>query len=423
MMQAYERLIRYARIHTTSDENADTTPSAARQFDLSRLLAEEMTALGFQDVMVDEHAYTYGVVPASEGCGDWPSVGLIAHLDTAPDVSGEGVKPQLVPDYDGKDLPIGSRVLSPEQFPDLKKLIGHTLITTAGDTLLGADDKAGIAEILTACEEILEEKPPHGRIAVCFVPDEEIGHGAALLPLDRLGAEFAYTVDGGEPDEINYETFNAAEAVVDFHGVNVHPGSAKGIMRNASLLAMEFDSLLPAGERPEHTEGYEGFFHLTQMQGDVEKAQLHYIIRDHDADRFEFRKQTMAEKVLSLNRKYGEGAASLLIREQYPNMAEILSSHPEIIRRAEAAVRMAGLQPRCVPIRGGTDGAQLSFRGLPCPNLGTGGAAFHGPYEHISVQNMELCVRILKNLLLQPPHENKADRGSYDAAGRHFPAE
>ena len=423
MMQAYERLIRYARIHTTSDENADTTPSAARQFDLSRLLAEEMTALGFQDVMVDEHAYTYGVVPASEGCGDWPSVGLIAHLDTAPDFSGEGVKPQLVPDYDGKDLPIGSRVLSPEQFPDLKKLIGHTLITTAGDTLLGADDKAGIAEILTACEEILEEKPPHGRIAVCFVPDEEIGHGAALLPLDRLGAEFAYTVDGGEPDEINYETFNAAEAVVDFHGVNVHPGSAKGIMRNASLLAMEFDSLLPAGERPEHTEGYEGFFHLTQMQGDVEKAQLHYIIRDHDADRFEFRKQTMAEKVLSLNRKYGEGAASLLIREQYRNMAEILASHPEIIRRAGAAVRMAGLQPRCVPIRGGTDGAQLSFRGLPCPNLGTGGAAFHGPYEHISVQNMELCVRILKNLLLQPPHENRADRGSYDAAGRHFPAE
>ena len=290
MMQAYERLIRYARIHTTSDENADTTPSTARQFDLSQLLAREMTAMGFRDVMVDEHAYTYGVIPSSEGCGDWPSVGLIAHLDTAPDFSGEGVNPQLVSDYDGKDLPIGSRVLSPEQFPDLKAVIGHTLITTDGNTLLGADDKAGIAEILTACEEIMKENLPHGKIAVCFVPDEEIGHGAALLSLERLGAAFAYTVDGGNPAEINYETFNAAEAVVDFQGVNVHPGEAKGIMRNASLLAMEFDALLPAGERPEHTEGYEGFFHLTQMRGDVEKAQLQYIILDHDAERFEARK-------------------------------------------------------------------------------------------------------------------------------------
>ena len=405
-MQAYERLIRYARIHTTSDENADTTPSTARQFDLSQLLAREMTAMGFRDVMVDEHAYTYGVIPSSEGCGDWPSVGLIAHLDTAPVFSGEGVNPQLVSDYDGKDLPIGSRVLSPEQFPDLKAVIGHTLITTDGNTLLGADDKAGIAEILTACEEIMKENLPHGKIAVCFVPDEEIGHGAALLSLERLGAAFAYTVDGGNPAEINYETFNAAEAVVDFQGVNVHPGEAKGIMRNASLLAMEFDALLPAGERPEHTEGYEGFFHLTQMRGDVEKAQLHYIIRDHDAERFEARKQKMAENVRCLNVKYGEGAAALLIRDQYRNMAEILETHPEIIRRAEAAVRTAGLQPRCVPVRGGTDGAQLSFRGLPCPNLGTGGAAFHGPYEHISVQNMDLCVRILKNLLTQHPYEN-----------------
>ena len=405
-MQAYERLIRYARIYTTSDENAELTPSTARQFDLSHLLADEMNAMGFQEVTVDEHAYTYGIVPASEGCEDWPSIGLIAHLDTAPDFSGEGVKPQLVPDYDGKDLPIGSRLLSPEQFPDLKNLIGHTLITTDGTTLLGADDKAGIAEILTACEEIMEEHLPHGRIAVCFVPDEEIGHGAALLSLERLGAAFAYTVDGGDPEEINYETFNAAEAVVDFQGVNVHLGEAKGIMRNASLLAMEFDALLPAGERPEHTEGYEGFFHLTQMQGNVESAQLRYIIRDHDADRFEARKQKMAENVRSLNGKYGEGAASLQIREQYRNMAEVLASHPEIIRRAEDAVRMAGFQPRCVPVRGGTDGAQLSFRGLPCPNLGTGGAAFHGPYEHISVQNMDLCVRILKNLLLQPPRKN-----------------
>ena len=236
------------------------------------------------------------------------------------------------------------------------------------------------------------------------------GGQGAFTAAKRFGAAYAYTVDGGDPDEINYETFNAAEAVVDFHGVNVHPGEAKGIMRNASLLAMEFDALLPAHERPENTEGYEGFYHLTSMQGDVEKAQLRYIIRDHDADRFEVRKQKMEDIVRGLNEKYGDGAASLRIREQYRNMAEILAGHPEIIRRAEQAVRMAGLQPRCVPVRGGTDGSQLSFRGLPCPNLGTGGSAFHGPYEHISVQNMDLCVRILKNLLLQPPSEGWADR-------------
>ena len=408
-MQAYERLIRYARIHTTSCENADTTPSTTRQFDLAHVLEKEMHSIGFIDVGVDEHAYVYGIIPSSAECRNWPSIGLIAHLDTAPDFSGEGVNPQIVSDYDGKDILLGSRVLSPEQFPDLKKLIGHTLITTDGNTLLGADDKAGIAEILTACEEIVIENLPHGRIAVCFAPDEEIGHGASLLSLERLGAEFAYTVDGGAPNEINYETFHAAEAVLDFQGVNVHPGEAKGIMHNASLLAMEFDSLLPLSERPESTEGYQGFFHLTQMYGDVEKAQLRYIIRDHDAGHFEARKQMMAECAHNQNKKYGEGSVSLQIRDQYHNMAEILADHPGIIRRAEKAIRMAGLQPRCSPIRGGTDGAQLSFRGLPCPNLGTGGAAFHGPYEHISVQNMELCVRILKNILLQAPGKGETD--------------
>ena len=403
--QTEARLLRYAAITTQSKLSDNVWPTTACQRDLARVLYAELKALGVETCFDEEPCVLYARLRANHAGPDFP-IGLIAHLDTAPDFSGEGVKPQLVSDYDGKDLPIGSRVLSPEQFPDLKELIGHTLITTDGNTLLGADDKAGIAEILTACEEIMEEKLPHGRIAVCFVPDEEIGHGAALLSLERLGAAFAYTVDGGDPEEINYETFNAAEAVVDFQGVNVHPGEAKGIMRNASLLAMEFDALLPTGERPEHTEGYEGFFHLTQMEGDVEKARLHYIIRDHDADRFEARKQKLAENIHCLNRKYGEGAATLLIRDQYRNMAEILAEHPEIIQRAEEAVRTAGLQPRCVPVRGGTDGAQLSFRGLPCPNLGTGGAAFHGPYEHISVQNMDLCVRILKNLLLQPPHES-----------------
>ncbi|MBO5543433.1 MAG: peptidase T [Oscillospiraceae bacterium] len=402
-MKAYERLIRYARIHTTSDENSDTTPSTERQFDLARTLADEMKAMGFEAVSVDEHAYVYGAVPASEGCGEWPCIGLIAHLDTAPDFSGEGVKPQLIPDYDGGELPIGNRILSPKQFPDLKKLAGHTLITTDGNTLLGADDKAGIAEILTACEEIMAEKLPHGRIAVCFAPDEEIGHGAALLDLGKFGADYAYTVDGGDPEEINWETFNAAGAEVDCRGVNVHPGEAKGIMRNASLVALEFASILPADERPEKTEDREGLFHLTQMQGDVEKAQLRYIIRDHDAGRFEARKQLMAESARALNEKYGDGTVSLRLHDQYRNMAEILAGHMEIVRRAEDAVRRAGLQPHCVPVRGGTDGAQLSFRGLPCPNLGTGGAAFHGPYEHISIQNMEICVRILKYLVTQEP--------------------
>ncbi len=406
-MQAYERLIRYARIYTTSDENTDTTPSTSRQFDLAHLLADEMLFMGFQDVSVDEHAYVYGAVPAAENCGRWPCIALIAHLDTSPDFSGEGVNPQIVPDYDGKDILLENRILSPEQFPDLKKLVGHTLITTDGNSLLGADDKAGIAEILTACEEIMAEDLPHGRIAVCFTPDEEIGHGAALLSLERLGAAFAFTVDGGEPDEINFETFNAAEAKLRFKGINVHPGEAKGIMRNAALLAMEFNAMLPAEERPENTEGYEGYYHLTQMQGDVEKAELRYILRDHDADHFEGRKKTITEAASSINEKYGNGAVSLNLHDQYRNMAEIIWNYPEIIWRAETAIRMAGLQPHRVPIRGGTDGAQLSFRGLPCPNLGTGGTAFHGPYEHISIQNMDCCVRILKNLLTMAPSEEK----------------
>lgn len=402
-MRAYERLIRYAKIHTTSAENAETTPSTEWQFDLSRELERELKEIGFQEVGVDGHAYVYAAIPATDGLENRPAVALIAHIDTATDFSGEDVKPQIVPDYDGGEIRLGEsgRVLSPELFPDLNRMIGHTLITTDGTTLLGADDKAGIAEILTACEEIMKEDLPHGRIAVCFPPDEEIGHGAALLSLERLGAVYAYTVDGGDIQEINAETFNAAAAELRFRGVNIHPGDAKDRMKNAALIAMEYDSLLPSAERPEHTKGHEGFFHLTEMQGNVEAATLNYIVRDHDAAHFSVRKEMMQHAADYINEKYGAGTAELRIREQYRNMEEILKKNPEVLKRAEKAIRKAGLEPRHVPVRGGTDGAQLSFRGLPCPNLGTGGAAFHGPYEHISVENMDLMVRILKYLLTE----------------------
>ena len=402
-MRAYERLIQYVQIHTSSREGAEQTPSTERQFELSHALEREMRALGLVNVHVDVHAYVYGELPATPGLENRPCIALIAHLDTIPDedFSGENVKPRLVPEYDGGELSLGQsgRVLSPDQFPDLKALKGHTLITTEGTTVLGADDKAGIAEIMTACEELITEKLPHRRISVCFTPDEEIGHGAALLSLERLGADFAFTVDGGDPAEVNFETFNAAAATVCFHGVNVHPGDAKNKMRNASLVAMEFEALLPAAERPERTENYEGFFHLLSMKGGVEEAELSYIIRDHDAAHFEARKETMRQGAKFLNERYGENTVKLELRDQYRNMAEVLSGHMDVVGLADAALRKAGLEPKHVPIRGGTDGSQLSARGLPCPNLGTGGACFHGPYEHISVENMDLMVKVLKNLV------------------------
>ena len=291
------------------------------------------------------------------------------------------------------------RVLSVKDFPHLPKLKGRTLITTDGTTVLGADDKAGVAEIMTLCERLIAEKRPHGRVAVCFTPDEEVGHGASLLDLERLGADFAFTVDGGEPNTINYETFNAAGAHWEIRGFNVHPGGAKDKMINAALVAMEINALLPAAERPEHTEDHEGFFHLTEMQGNVAGASLSYIIRDHDAASFSARERTMRQIEKFINEKYGEGTAALTIREQYRNMAEKLAERPEIVRRAERAIEKAGLTPESVPIRGGTDGAQLSFRGLLCPNLGTGGYACHGPYEHITAEGMDSMVEILLNLI------------------------
>ena len=402
-MRAYKRLLRYAGIDTQSDENADKTPSTEKQNAFSWLLHFELQDLGMKRVHTDPCAYTYGFLPASPGWEDEPVIGLVAHIDTAPDFSGTGVKPQLHFDYDGGDIALGSsgRVLSPKDFPDLKNCVGKTLITTDGTTLLGADDKAGVAEIMTACEALLHSDRPHCAVAVCFTPDEEIGHGARLMDFERFGAAFAYTVDGDAVDEINFETFNAAAASFKIKGVSVHPGSAKDIMVNASLLAMRINAMLPSDEIPARTEGYEGFYHLTDMRGDVSEAELKYIVRDHDAKSFLARCEHLREIERELNLEYGEGTVTLTLSEQYRNMAEILAEHMEIVERAEKAIRASGLEPVTRPVRGGTDGAQLSFRGLPCPNLGTGGAAFHGPCEHIAVEDMDKMVEILLNIVCQ----------------------
>ena len=399
-MRAYERFMKYAVLDTQSHDGASTVPSTEKQFDLAKLLVKELSELGLERVEMTDNAYVYAFLPASEGMENEPTMGLIAHLDTATDFSGANVRPLIHEGYNGRDISLGfsGLVLSPSQFPDLKECLGHKLITTDGTTLLGADDKAGIAEIVTACERIINEKLPHCALALCFTPDEEIGHGAELLDIERLGAEFAYTLDGDAVNELSYETFNAASAKLKIKGVNVHPGSAKDIMVNACLVAMEINAMLPEEEIPAATEGYEGFFHLLNISGNVEKATMEYIIRDHDADML-LRRCTLLKGAAELmNYKYGDDTVELEIEGQYRNMAEILSNRMEIVDKAKAAIEKAGLKPVLRPIRGGTDGAQLSFRGLPCPNLGTGGFAFHGPYEHISAENMDKAVEIVLNL-------------------------
>lgn len=399
-MRAYERLLHYITFDTASVETVEKTPTTDGQMALARDLAKEMEEMGMQGVFVDGHAYTYGFIPASPGLEDAAPVGFIAHLDTVSEVPVFPVKTQLIKNYDGGVISLGTcgKVLEPEKFPHLKKAVGKTLITTDGTTLLGADDKAGIAEIMSMCECLLTSKEPHGKICVCFTPDEEIGHGAELLDLERFGAEYAYTVDGSEPEIIEYETFHAASAKWSVTGFETHPGSAKGIMVNAALVAMEINSELPEDEIPSKTEGYEGFFHLCSMEGNVSKATLEYIIRDHDAEKFEARKGRMCEIEKRINEKYGEGTAVLELKEQYRNMEEILRNYPQILDKARMAVKAAGLQPASNPVRGGTDGARLSFRGLPCPNLGTGGYAYHGPYEHVIVEQMDTVVEILRNI-------------------------
>lgn len=400
-MRAYERFIKYVTVGSASAEGVEHTPSTEGQLKICAVLADEMRTLGFTDVYEDGRGYVYGRINASEGFENAPLIGLIAHVDTAPDFSGENVRPQIIDNYDGGDIRLGDSglVLSPDSFPDLKDCLGQTLICTDGTTLLGADDKAGIAEIISACEALLKSSVPHGAVAVCFTPDEEIGHGAALLDLERFGADFAYTLDGDSVNELNFETFNAAAAHWEIRGVNVHTGTAKGIMINAALVAAEINALLPQGERPENTEGYEGFFHLAELNGRVEQAEMKHLIRDHDDAGFDRRCRLMEDIERQINLKYGEGTAKLKLIPQYRNMADVLKDRPEVVNRAVLAMEKTGLKPDIRPIRGGTDGAQLSFRGLPCPNLGTGGAAFHGPYEHITAENMDKAVEVLLNLL------------------------
>ena len=399
-MRAYERLLKYVKIHTTSDGSSKLLPSTARQFDLAKMLSSEMKQIGMKDVRVDDHCYVYGFIPASEGLEDKNRIGLIAHLDTAPDFSGEHVKPMLHPDYDGGDIVLpGGPVLSPTLFPHLSSLRGRTLITSDGTTLLGADDKAGIAEIMTMAERVISEGLPHGPVSIAFTPDEEIGSGAKELDLKAFGADFAYTVDGGAENEVEYENFNAARAVFEIRGRSVHPGEAKGKMINASLLAARIAGMLPEAEIPAKTEGREGFFHLTDLEGNVEHARMTYIVRDHDAARFEGRLETLRHIEKTLREAYPEGTVTLAIQEQYRNMIEKIRPCMHLVDTAYTAMKAQGLAPVSPPVRGGTDGAQLSFRGLPCPNLGTGGYAFHGPYEHITVEGMDTVVAVLLGIV------------------------
>ena len=399
-MRAYERLLNYVRVHTTSDENSGTHPSAEREFDLARQLVDEMKALGMEDAHVDEHCYVYGTLPATPGCEDQHALGLIAHMDTADDASGENVQPVVWENYNGGDvtLPATGMVMKPSVFPFLTSMKGETLITSDGTTLLGADDKAGIAEILTAVETIQEKGLPHGKLCIAFTPDEEIGEGAELFDIPGFGADFAYTVDGGKLGELEYENFNAAGARVTFHGRSVHPGDAKNKMKNALLTAMEFQGMLPVSENPMYTEKYEGFYHLDALNGDIERAVADYIIRDHSREKFEQKKALFEKAGAFLNEKYGEGTVEIELKDSYYNMKEIIEDHMELIDHAMEAMREAGVEPVVVPIRGGTDGARLSYMGLPCPNLCTGGHNFHGRFEYICIESMEAVVRILLNL-------------------------
>ena len=401
-MRAYERLLKYVSVYTTSDPDSATVPSSMRQYDLAHQLVEELKTLGLENVHVDKNCVVYGWLSATAGCEKQPALGFIAHMDTAPDCAGENVKPQIIENYDGGDVLLAGsgEKLSPAAFPTLKNLAGMTLITTDGTTLLGADDKAGIAEIMTALESIISEKKPHGKLCIAFTPDEEVGAGVDHFDVEKFGAVYAYTVDGGEEGEIAYETFNACSAEVAVEGLSVHPGSAKDTMINAALVAMEFNALLPAADIPRLTEGYEGFFHLCDMSGDVEHAKLHYIVRDHDRATFEMRKKTLEHAAKTINEKYAREVIRLTIKDSYYNMAEKIAPHMELIENAKRACEKAGMKPFIEAVRGGTDGCRLSFMGLPTPNLCTGGFAFHGPYEHIAVESMDRCAKMVEYLML-----------------------
>lgn len=399
-MELKDRFLKYVSYDTQSSEQSRTFPSTDKQLVLLRELADEMKALGMTEVTMDAHGYVMGTVPATPGCESAPVVGFIAHVDTSPDMSGKDVRPRTIEEYDGGDIVLnGQLTMRVADFPELAFFKGHTLIHTDGTTLLGADDKAGVAEIMTAAEYLLAHPEiAHGKIRIGFTPDEEVGRGVDYFDVAAFGADFAYTVDGGMEGELEYENFNAASAKIAVQGRNVHPGYAKNKMINAIEVACELNAMLPAAERPEHTEGYEGFYHLVGIGGSVEAAESSYIIRDHDRAKFE-RKKAFAQEVADfLNRKYGEGTVKLTLKDQYYNMREMVEPHPQVIAKAEQAMRMAGVEPLVKPIRGGTDGSRLSYMGLPCPNLFTGGMNFHGKYEYASLDTMKKAMQTIINL-------------------------
>ncbi|MFL0364742.1 peptidase T [Bacillus sp. PK3_68] len=393
-----DRFTSYARIDTQSDESSDTTPSTPGQWTLLRMLEEELKQIGMQEVNLDENGYLMATLP-SNTTKDVPVIGFLAHVDTATDFTGKNVQPQIVDNYDGADILLNkslSVILSPRDFPELSKYKGHTLITTDGTTLLGADNKAGVTEIMTAMHYLIQHPEiKHGKIRVAFTPDEEIGRGPHKFDVAAFQAEFAYTVDGGPLGELQYESFNAAGAQVTFYGKNVHPGSAKGKMINSAKIAMELNEKLPADEAPEHTEGYEGFYHLISLHGDVEKTEMHYIIRDHDKEKFQARKDVFRQIVKDLQNKYGEERIVLELNDQYYNMKEKIEPVKEVVDIAYEAMTNLGIEPIVEPIRGGTDGSQLSYMGLPTPNIFTGGENFHGRFEYASVDNMEKAVKTI----------------------------
>ncbi|MBQ4502928.1 MAG: peptidase T [Alistipes sp.] len=399
-MELKERFLKYVAINTRSDENSDTFPSTAAEWDLLNLLVEEMKLLGLEDVTIDKYGYAMGTIPATKGKEGAPVIGFLAHVDTSPDMSGENVRPRIIESYDGEDIVLNNTLtMKVAEFPELQKFIGHTLIHTDGTTLLGADDKAGVAEIMTAAEYLMAHPEiEHGKIRIGFTPDEEIGRGVDFFDVKAFGADFAYTMDGGYEGELEYENFNAAGAKITIQGRNVHPGYAKNKMINAIEVACELNSLIPAVERPQFTEGYEGFYHCVGFNGTVENATISYIIRDHDADLFEKKKVWMHNIVGMLNNKYGEGVLTLTLKDQYYNMRKMVEPHPQVIENALAAMREADVEPIVRPIRGGTDGARLSFMGLPCPNIFAGGMNFHGKFEYCSLNSMEKAVKVIINI-------------------------
>jgi tripeptide aminopeptidase len=402
MSKVVEKFLRYVLVDTASDANSPSQPSTAKQLDLARMLVEEMQGLGLADAHLDEYGYVYATLPGNVD-KDVPVIGLIAHMDVVADVASADIKPQVVRSYDGKDIvlnPEKGLIMSPREYPEMQSYLGQDLITTDGTTLLGGDDKAGIAEILTAMEYLLANpQVKHGTIKIAFTPDEEISRGTVKFDVEKFGADFAYTLDGGGLGGIEFETFNAATAKVTFKGKNIHPGAAKNKMKSALLMAMEFNSLLPPAERPAHTEGYEGFYHLTDMSGTVEQAALKYIIRDHDREKFVRRKEHMSRMADYVNSMHGDGSVTLDMYDQYYNMAEKIEPVMHIVETARRAMRELGIEPVTMPVRGGTDGARLSFMGLPCPNLFTGTHNAHGTHEYVSVQSMEKAVEVILKIV------------------------